>query len=42
MEKKQFEYLNYLYKVLKTRDSKILEHFCDEKISDNDYFSCEF
>lgn len=39
MEKKQFEYLNYLYKVLKKRDTEILEHFCDENISDNDYFS---
>ena len=37
MEKKQFEYLNYLYKVLKKRDTEILEHFCDENISDNDY-----
>ena len=39
MEKKQLEYLNYLYRALKKRDTEILKHFCDENISDNNYFS---
>ena len=39
MEKKQLEYLNYLYRTLKKRDAEILKYFCDENISDNDYFS---
>ena len=39
MEKKQLEYLNYLYRNLKKRDTEILKHFCDENISDNNYFS---
>ena len=39
MEKKQLEYLNYLYRALKKCDVEILKHFCDENISDNEYFS---
>ena len=38
MENETFEFLQYLYKVLKKHDIEILKHFCDDSISDSDYF----
>ena len=38
MERDKYIFLQYLYKVLKKHDIEILKHFCDEKLSDNDYF----
>lgn len=38
MERDKYIFLQYLYKVLKKHDIEILKHFCDDKLSDNDYF----
>ena len=38
MKKDKYEFLQYLYKVLKKHDTEILKHFNDDSISDNDYF----
>lgn len=38
MGQDKFEFLQYLYKVLKKHDTEILKHFNDITISDNDYF----
>lgn len=38
MEQNKYEFLQYLYKVLKKHDVEILKHFNDISISDNDYF----
>lgn len=39
MNEKQIEAFNILYIILKKNDVEILKHFCDESISDQDYFS---
>lgn len=38
IEKEKFEFLNNLYKNLKVHDVEILKHFCDDKITNKDYF----
>lgn len=38
MGNETFEKLQYLYKVLKKHDIEILKHFCEDSISDSDYF----
>lgn len=38
IEQEKFEFLQNLYKTLRKHDEDILKHFCDENLSDNDYF----
>lgn len=38
MEQNKYDFLETLYKTLRKHDVDILKHFCDEKISNNDYF----